>query len=419
MPDKASGTSDRSPRVLLVGYNGANNTGSEARLLSIIEDVRAVLGLDVQITIPTLNEQNLCRYIQEGPTLTIAPVPSIYFFALRRLVLDHDLVILVEGSCYMDTWTSALLWAFLWATRVAAKAGRPSLAYAVDSGNLSLSNLKRVRKQASKTDLIITRTEAAAARLRSYGVTAPMEVTADCAFTFEMDPRDAGKLARYWPDADTDIVGLSLVDFYSWPVVIRPWGRRENEYRWPYYFSRSKERKEATERLAKGFAGLVEHLVEDHDKHVALFCMEELDQPLSDMVRDRVSRPERVRVISSCDYNASEMFGMLRGIELLITSRYHAAVMAMAEGIPMIAVGHDLRVEDLLRDMGMHDRNFIHYTDPDLYPTLRGRVDTILGDPGPEREAISETFSDHLARARNNRVLLERFASERGWRVVA
>jgi len=30
--------------VLLVGYNGANNTGSEARLLPIIEDVRYVFG---------------------------------------------------------------------------------------------------------------------------------------------------------------------------------------------------------------------------------------------------------------------------------------------------------------------------------------------------------------------------------------
>ena len=31
-------------RVLLVGYNGANNTGAESLLLSDIEDVRAVLG---------------------------------------------------------------------------------------------------------------------------------------------------------------------------------------------------------------------------------------------------------------------------------------------------------------------------------------------------------------------------------------
>ena len=40
-------------KVLLVGYNGANNTGSEARLIAIIEDVRAVLGPEVHITVPT------------------------------------------------------------------------------------------------------------------------------------------------------------------------------------------------------------------------------------------------------------------------------------------------------------------------------------------------------------------------------
>ena len=46
-------------KVMLMGYNGANNTGSETRLISIIGDVRKVLGPDVQITIPTLNEKNL------------------------------------------------------------------------------------------------------------------------------------------------------------------------------------------------------------------------------------------------------------------------------------------------------------------------------------------------------------------------
>lgn len=30
-------------RVLLIGYNGANNTGSEARVLTIIDEVRSVL----------------------------------------------------------------------------------------------------------------------------------------------------------------------------------------------------------------------------------------------------------------------------------------------------------------------------------------------------------------------------------------
>ncbi|MCE7697528.1 MAG: hypothetical protein K8E24_001265 [Methanobacterium paludis] len=78
------------PKVLLVGYNGANNTGSEARLISIIKDVRAVLGPNVCITIPTLNEKNLRRYIKEEANLKIVPIPSIFFFALRKLVKEHD-----------------------------------------------------------------------------------------------------------------------------------------------------------------------------------------------------------------------------------------------------------------------------------------------------------------------------------------
>jgi len=78
---------------------------------------------------------NLHRYLQPGPTLRIAPIPTIFFAAVRRLVREHDLVVLVEGSAYMNTWTPALLWYFLWATRSADEAGKPSLAYAVDAGH--------------------------------------------------------------------------------------------------------------------------------------------------------------------------------------------------------------------------------------------------------------------------------------------
>jgi len=158
------------PRVLLVGYNGKNNTGSEARLLSIIDDVRAVFGARVHITVPTLNQENLKRYLKESPTVHIVPIPTIYYLALRRLVKRSDLVLLTEGSCYMDTWGSPLLWAFLWTTRCAKRFGVPCIAYAVDTGHLSDSNKERVRKHASKTDLIITRTKVAADRLVSYGV---------------------------------------------------------------------------------------------------------------------------------------------------------------------------------------------------------------------------------------------------------
>ena len=59
-------------RVLMLGYNGANNTGAEALLLADIEDVRAVLGPQAVITIPSLNPPNLRRYVKETPNLRIA-----------------------------------------------------------------------------------------------------------------------------------------------------------------------------------------------------------------------------------------------------------------------------------------------------------------------------------------------------------
>ena len=143
--------------VLFSGYNGATNTGSEARLFAIIDDVKAVFGEDVYITVPTLNEQNLRRYLPEGDHLRIEPVHSLFFNDVRKLVQEHDLVLLVEGSCYMDTWTSALLWLFLWTTRCAHRYAKPIVAYAVDAGELSAFNRFLTRREASKTDLIITR----------------------------------------------------------------------------------------------------------------------------------------------------------------------------------------------------------------------------------------------------------------------
>ena len=44
-------------KILLVGYNGANNTGSEARLHAIIADLKEILGENVEITVPTLNQR--------------------------------------------------------------------------------------------------------------------------------------------------------------------------------------------------------------------------------------------------------------------------------------------------------------------------------------------------------------------------
>ncbi len=406
----------KTPKVLLVGYNGANNTGSEARLLSIIDDVRAILGPEAIITVPTLNKDNLKRYIKENKFLRIASISTIFFFDIRRLVKEHDILLLVEGSCYMDTWTSALLWAFLWATKCAHSFKKSSIAYAVDVGHLSSFNQWLVKREASKTDLILTRTELAADGLKEIGVKAPMQITADCAFTFKTEKEDSDILQKTWPDLDSGVVGLTPIDFYLWPVVMRPWGKKESLYNWPYYFSRSKKRVEGSGQLAIKWAKIADRIIEKHGKKVALICMEELDEPLAICIKNKMKNPEMVKIFSSGTCNASQMTNVLRNLELLVTSRYHAGILSLEAQIPQIAVGHDTRLRGFYKELGL-ENYMLDYMSPEIWSKLEEKVDKLLENPGIQQKILKEGFDQHLKRACKNPETLRDFIQKRGWRV--
>ena len=413
-------------KVMLMGYNGANNTGSETRLISIIEDVRKVLGPDVQITIPTLNEKNLRRYIQEDSKLIIAPVPSIFFFAIRTLVKEQDLVLLVEGSCYMDTWTSALLWAFLWTTKCANSFKIPCIAYAVDAGDLSFFNKFLVKREASKTDLIITRTSHASDKLLKMGVSAPIKHTADSAFTFKTEPEDHNTLQKSWnletsTENKDDIVGIAIIDFNLWPVVIRPWGSKENIYKWPYYFSRSPKRVMASKDLASKWAAEADRIIETYQKKIAFICMEELDEPLAKNIVNKMKHPQNARIFSSNEFNASQITEILRNIDFLITSRYHAAVLSLEARVPQIAVGHDPRLKGLYKDLDLDEDYFIDYISKknniNIWNHLSKSIDDLIKNPRKNYDKINKGFVEHLAKSKKNRIILKEFLEKKGWDV--
>lgn len=401
-------------KVLLVGYNGANNTGSEARLLSIIEDLRSLMGSQVEITVPTLNEENLRRYLVEDEYLHVAPVPSIFFFELDRIIKAHDLVLLVEGSCYMDSWTSALLWAFLWATYRANRRRIPCIAYAVDAGDLSRLNTWLVKKVASKTDLIITRTKYAAKRLKNIGVNTIIESTADCAFKFQENPEDHNFFEKFWPESAKNVVGLAVVDFSLWPVTIRPWGHEEDLYQWPYYFSRSIKRNKMRNRLINGWACIADHIIEDHQKNVAIICMEELDQPLAEDIHRKMKNKGKCKIISSGKYNASQMTSMLCELDLLITSRYHSAVLSLRAGIPQIAVGHDPRLKSLYHDLHLYQEYFIHHDTSQIWNDLKTKINLLLANPDWQKDLLKRGLKEQVTLCQKNLILLKELLEHKG-----
>ncbi len=403
------------PRVLMLGYSGANNTGAEALLLADIEDVQAVLGPQAVITIPCLNPANLRRYVKETPNLRIAFMPTLYFSTLSRLVRENDLVMLVEGSTYMDTWSSAMLWCYLWTTYCAHAAGKPILAYAVDAGEIKSGfNRWLMRQKITQPMKIVARAAAAVERLRSVGVSVPMDVTADNAFSFRPDPADAGLLFRLWPEAGTDVVGMALVDFYQWPVVMKLWGPKGDCYKWPFYFTHTPERTLATEALARSYAALADDVIARYGHAVALIGMEALDEALLRKVHSFMAYSHRARIFSSRQYGASQMVSILRSLKLLMTSRYHACVLSLAGKVPQIAIGHDLRLKTIYQELGLFEDFFVEPEANTMHERLWPRVERLLEDPTCEREALQRGYEQHYRDAQRNRALLANFVLAHG-----
>jgi polysaccharide pyruvyl transferase WcaK-like protein len=405
----------KAPKILLFGYNGANNTGAEAKLLATIADMRALLGPNALFTVPSLDVSKLRRYLTEEENLKIVKIPTTYRRTVRRLVSEHDLVVLVEGSCYIETFTKALLDAYLWATRCAKELGKPSIAYAVDSGLVSPESQEKIRIDASKTDLIIMRTYAGAERMRKWGVAAPIEVAADTAFLFKPDPSDNDLLSRTLPSAG--VVGIAAVDFQLFPVVPRLWGRRSRCYKWPFYFSWTKERREAAASLARDYAELADWAVEEQGRAVALLCMESVDDAMAKDILSRMKHGDQARIFSASKYNASQMTSVLRGLDLLITSRYHAGALSLEGHVPQIAIAHDVRLADLYDEVGIKRDLFFECDTPDLFPQVKVRAEKLLDRPDDIRDRLAKAHLLQVQRARRSRQLVGEFLRSKGWDV--
>jgi polysaccharide pyruvyl transferase WcaK-like protein len=141
--------------------------------------------------------------------------------------------------------------------------------------------------------------------------------------------------------------------------------------------------------------------------------MEELDERIARKVHTRMACADKARIFSSREYNASKMTSILRGLDFLVTARYHACVLSMAAQVPQIAVGHDLRLKSIYAELGLQDL-FVDVRSPSRDAQLMANLDRVFADPAPVRVALKRGYDEHLEKAKHNRELLREFARAQG-----
>ena len=100
-----------------------------------------------------------------------------------------------------------------------------------------------------------------------------------------------------------------------------------------------------------------------------------------------------------------QMTGMLRQLDMLLTSRYHASVLSMERAIPIVAVSIDARLNGLMREVALAD----HYLHLATDNGLEEKIISSLKLADDNRQTISDTLKRHLTTYKDKAMAMSQF----------
>lgn len=403
-------------RCLVVGYGGANNTGAEART---IEAIRQMLDADlrIHITLTSLDRSRTLRYLEENERLKVAEINPVFIFSLAKLVAAADIVVLVEGSCFKENFSPALLWFFLYAAELAQKLGIPTVTYGVDAGALTPKNAKWARDVAQKIDLLMVRTSHAEHVLRLLGVKRKILVTTDTAFS--LVPEDSEwmetVLTAHGIDLKKPVVGIAFEEFFWWPVVPSIWRAvrcvKKDRYKSIYYHSWQGEARKKSIAMKEAIAAYADWVASEFNVQVIFFAMESLD---ISPCRDVISIMKSTAPLFDADHiTPSQMAALLQRLDWLVTCRYHALILAMPAGVPVIGLAHDERIASVMDELELLHDFLISHEEKQILPELREKTLKLRSSSDRIRKRIESSMPAYLSRMEQNKINFTKLVAEK------
>ncbi|MFA6449052.1 MAG: polysaccharide pyruvyl transferase family protein [bacterium] len=391
--------------ILFVAYSGARNTGAEVRVGECIKQINQILGEDqIEVNVLTLDKEETEEYYR-GYKFNAVQFSSVFFSDVYKQVKANHLIVLVEGSCWKENFASALLLYFLYAAGLASKMDKPCFSYAVDAGNMNDFNNWLSKELSKDMTKIITRTKDAAEKLQEIGL--PGAVTrVDTAWTQCAEPSEYARkvlMDKGW-DGKKKLVGLAMQNYFWWPIVPDlakyvkkiTTGDKDLEkynYKLVYFYDYSDKDKETYEEWAAMLTRVMDEITEKYDVQPVIIGMEALDKESCLDVQNRMKNKAIVTVCQ--DFIGDEMASILRELNVLITTRYHAMVLSMPGKIPFVGLSRDERIRGVMRETGLFDQYYLDYKEDNLEQKIKDRADKILSDPA-EHERIRQVIDDNL-----------------------
>jgi len=305
-------------RILLSGYYGSGNVGDEAVLESMVQEFKRRVA-DIEMVVISASPELTTEFYQ---------VKSIHRYNLIKILremLKADIFVSGGGTLFQDSTSSRSFWYYLGLILLAKVLRKKTAVFAQGFGPLRKNiNQKVARLVLNRVDFITLRDDESYRRLKEIGVKKPpILVTADPSFMLAPPGPLEGKkiLSLEGIPMDRPLIGVSI---------------------------RSLPRQAALEeRVSKALAESLDQMVRKFNCQpvfMLLHCPEDIREAnaVINLMQEKSSVVFRI-----C--HPKEIISLISRFDLLIGMRLHALIFAAMNGVPMLGISYDPKVESFMK----------------------------------------------------------------------
>ncbi|MFZ5354459.1 MAG: polysaccharide pyruvyl transferase CsaB [Bacillota bacterium] len=350
-------------KIILSGYYGFGNSGDEAILKTIIEDLRS-LKSDLDIVVLSKEPSKTSQQ------LGVKSVNRYNIFRVIRHISDCDLFISGGGSLLQDNTSTRSLFYYLTLIRIALFFRKKVMLYANGVGPLKRDSSKRkVKSVLDRVSVITLREEDSLSTLIEIGVKpSNMLVTADPVLNHSY--ADKGEVDDIF-DKEEIPLEAEMVGFN-----VREWKNISG--------------------LEDAISGAADYLYEKYGLMALFINMSPSDRNVAERVRKKMKAPS---CILKDQYNPEQLIGIIGRMKFVIAMRLHTLIYASIFSLPVIGLEYDPKVKGYL--------NYIKQTS--IYDVesvkvchLIKKIDQIMADYEAEKQKLAKMIGAMKLQSRRN-----------------
>lgn len=306
-------------KLLLAGYFGFDNSGDDAILKAMVENLKRENGLE--LTALSKDPEKTSKAYE------IKAVNRFSFKEVRREMKETDVFVFGGGSLLQDITSSRSLYYYLFLLKLANRYKKPVFIFANGIGPINKGFNRRLTKRLLDQAAFITlRDQSSYNFVRALGVANKnIEVTADPVFMIESssEERVGEILKEQGIELSENVLGISIRQWPDSPMLAR--------------------------ELAKFCDSLI-----DEDLDILIVPMHyPYDVEYSEQIKV-LSKNKRIHIINS-KYEVEDLIGLLKKCQLVLAMRLHALIYSAKAGVPIIGLIYDPKVAGLIDELSIRE----------------------------------------------------------------